>query len=772
MVNGSSPVVSLDHIGAVSSTTDLAHLLRQLRRRQARQQGGPEVTYRALAARTGWSIGILAGYFGGQVLPPTDRFDVLVALLDATPTERGALATARDRAQEGRRAVDKDQEKTGKRTPRQLPTAACTFAGRARQLADLDGSRRNWTVAVVSGTAGVGKTALAVHWAHRVADQFPDGQVFVNLRGFDPDRPPADPAEVVRDVLDAFGVPVHAVPASVAARIGLYRSILAGRRVLLVLDNARDAAQVRPLLPGTPDCRTVVTSRNQMTSLAATESAYQLGLDLLPVDEARDLLARRLGDRVAAEPDAVDELIGLCARLPLALAVVAARASARPAFPLAVITDELRRARGSLDPFDAGEAAVDVRVVLSCSYECLRPAAKTLLRRLGGHPGPDVSAPAAASLAGTAPDEIRPVLAELTDAHLLTEHAPGRYSLHDLLRAFAAERACRTDPVADRRAAARRCLDHYLHTAHRAAVLLHPDRDAIVLDPPAAGVTPEPLPGRDAARAWFEREHPVLVGLVAQAAADGFATHAWRLAWAVADFLDWRGHWRDFAGVQQRALAAAASAGDRTGQIHARRMMARACNRLGRHDEARTHLDRAIALCRETGDAGTEAYCHLNLALALECGGAFRRALAHARTALDLFEGAGQPTGYAASLGVVGWYHALVGEYPQALENCRTAVALQEDGGQVAPSTLDSLGYAYHHLGRHREAAAAYRRAIDLYRDAGDRFHEADTLVHLGDSLRAAGAAAQATLSLRQALTILEDLEHPAAADLRARLPA
>jgi tetratricopeptide (TPR) repeat protein len=303
-------------------------------------------------------------------------------------------------------------------------------------------------------------------------------------------------------------------------------------------------------------------------------------------------------------------------------------------------------------------------------------------------------------------------------------------------------------------------------------VLLHPDRDAIPLDPPAAGVTAEPLPDRDAARVWFEREHPVLVGLVAQAAGDGFTPHVWQLAWATADFLDWRGHWRDLLTVQRRAMDAAAAAGDRTGQIHTRRIMARACTRMGRPEEARTHLDRAIALCRDTGDTVTEAYCHLNLALALESGGAFQPALAHARTALDLFDGADRQTGYAASLGIVGWYHALLGEYPQALENCRTAVALQETNGRVAPSTLDSLGFAYHHTGRHQEATAAYRRAITLYRAAGDRFHEADTLVHLGDALRAAGATAQATLSWRQALEILEDLDHPAAAGLRARLPA
>lgn len=784
MTDEPTPIAGLERAGTGTPTEQVAHLLRQLRRRHARQHGGPELTYRDLAVRTGWSIGSLAGYFGGRILPPTDRFDVLVTLLGATPAERGLLATARDRAHESRRHA---KQAPGSLVPRQLPAACCSFAGRTRELAELDGLVRGrtgtgrdrsgqpvptGTIAVLSGSAGVGKTSLAVHWAHRVAGLFPDGQLFVSLRGFDPARPPASPAEVVPDLLDALGVPARSVPPSVAAQAGLYRSVVAERRMLIVLDDARDPDQVRPLLPGAPGCLTLITSRDQLTGLVAVAGARQIVLDVLPIDEARDLIARRLGDgRVAAEPETVDELIHRCARLPLALAVVAARADARPAFPLAALAEELRHAQDALEPFTGEDSATDPRAAFASSYRRLRPPAAKLFRWIGGHPGPDVTAEAAASVAGVPPAEVRPALAELTRAHLVVERVPGRYAMHDLLRAFAVEQSRLADTAARRLAAVRRGLDHYLHTAYAAAVLLYPSGDPITLVPAAAGVTPERLGDRDHARRWLEREHRVLVGAVDQAAAHGFAGHAWQLAWALTTFLDWRGHWHDLATVQGVALAAATRAGDDVGQVHAHRFLARAGNRLGAYGEARAHLEEAIGLCRRMGDAVGEARCHLNLSLTRELSGSHGAALDHARQALDLFDSAGHRVGYAMALGVVGWCHAQLGEYERALECCRRAVELQTEqgAGDESPSTLDSLGYAYHKLGRYVEAAAAYQRAVELYQEAGDRYNEADTLVHLGDCHQLARADEAALAAWRQALEIFEDLRHPAAAGLRAR---
>ncbi|WP_442788735.1 NB-ARC domain-containing protein [Dactylosporangium sp. NBC_01737] len=279
------------------------------------------------------------------------------------------------------------------------------FAGRAGELAGLDklvtgDGDGQAVVAVVTGTAGVGKSALVVHWAHRAAEHFPDGQLYVNLRGFDPGGRPVDPADAVRGFLEAFGVAAERIPADLAAQAALLRSLLAGRRVLIVLDNARDAAQVRPLLPGTPGCLAVVTSRDALTSLVVLEGAVGVTVDLLSDGEAADLLVRRLGAaRVAAEPAAVAEIVTRCARLPLALAVVAGRAATRPELPLADLAASLRAA-GTLDAIAGDDPVCDPRAVFSWSYRALRPPAAELLRRFSLAPGPDLGADAIASLAG------------------------------------------------------------------------------------------------------------------------------------------------------------------------------------------------------------------------------------------------------------------------------------------------------------------------------------------------------------------------------------
>ncbi len=332
--------------------------------------------------------------------------------------------------------------------PAQLPSAVPALAGRGAELASLDallpraaqaGSDPGAAavIVVLSGTAGVGKTALAVHWAHRVAAQFPDGQLYVNLQGFDPGGTALEPGEAVRGFLEAFGVPATRTPAALAAQAGLFRSLLAGKQVLVVLDNARDVEQVRALLPGSPGCLAIVTSRDRLAGLVATEGAYPLTLDLLPAAGARDLLARRLGPgRVGREPAAVDDIIAGCARLPLALTIAAARAATSPGFPLAVFGAELRGATRALDPLPGGDPATDVRAVFSWSYRALSDPAARMFRLLGLHPGPDISLAAAASLAAAKPGQARVPLGELTQAHLLAEHTPGRYACHDLLRAW------------------------------------------------------------------------------------------------------------------------------------------------------------------------------------------------------------------------------------------------------------------------------------------------------------------------------------------------
>jgi DNA-binding SARP family transcriptional activator len=331
--------------------------------------------------------------------------------------------------------------------PRQLPAAVAHFTGRqaelnalTRQLDRPAGPGGAVTIWTVVGTAGIGKTALALHWAHRVAARFGNGQLYANLRGFGPRVTPAPPGEVIRGFLGALGVPPASLPAPLEAQAALYRSLLAGRSMLVVLDNARDAEQVRPLLPGSPGCVVVVTSRNQLTGLVVAEGAYRLSLDLLPEQSAAELLARRLGPaRLSREPGAARELIGLCARLPLALAVVAGRAASRPDVPLGRIVTELRAAR--LDALATGEPATDLRAVLSWSYGCLTPPAAAMFRLLGLRPGLDITAASAASLARMDLRQARAALAELARAHLIEEQAPGQFALYELLRAYAVERA-------------------------------------------------------------------------------------------------------------------------------------------------------------------------------------------------------------------------------------------------------------------------------------------------------------------------------------------
>jgi hypothetical protein len=336
----------------------------------------------------------------------------------------------------------------------------------------------------------VGKTTLAVHWAHRVSARFPDGQLYVNLKGFDPGGAALDPSEAARGFLEALGVPVTRIPADLPGQAGLYRSLLAGRRILVVLDNARDVEQVRPLLPGSPGCLALVTSRSHLTGLVAGEGAYPLALDLLPAADARDLLIRRLGSsRVTSEPAAVDDIIARCARLPLALTIAVARAATSPSFPLAVFAGELREATRALDPFDGGDLATDIRAVFSWSYGALSAAAARLFRLLGLHPGSDVGLAAAASLAAIQPDQARAPLAELTRAHMLAEHSPGRYAFHDLLRSYAAEQAQALDHLGDAQLSADNA-EAARRTWARALLIFdeidHPDGDRVRVKLPAA----------------------------------------------------------------------------------------------------------------------------------------------------------------------------------------------------------------------------------------------------------------------------------------------
>lgn len=409
------------------------------------------LTQEALAERaalSGQAVDVLER--GDRRFPHRDTVARLAVALGLAGEQRAAFLAAAARKALLRPAPGQDAVLPEDSVrPRQLPAAVPHFTGRifqAEAMSELLG-HSSVVVSVISGMAGIGKTAFAVQWAHQVRERFPDGQLYANLRGFDPGRSPMSSATAVRAFLEALGVAAQCIPASPQAQIGLYRSLLAERRMLIVLDDAYDAEQIRPLLPGATGCLVLVTSRNQLTSLVVSDGAHLITLDLLTVNEALDLLRARLGaDRVSAEPHAVEEIIARCGRLPLALATVAARAEAHPRFPLAALAEELRHAQGSLDAFHSADPATNMRTVFSCSYQALSPAAARLFRLLGIHPGPDISASAVASLIGLPARRLRPLLAELTDASLLGEHVPGRYTFHDLIRTYAAEQAETHEP--------------------------------------------------------------------------------------------------------------------------------------------------------------------------------------------------------------------------------------------------------------------------------------------------------------------------------------
>jgi DNA-binding SARP family transcriptional activator len=642
----------------------------------------------------------------------------------------------------------------GMPVPAQLPSAVPAFAGRGAELASLDsilpaepraGSAGPAAVVIsaVSGTAGVGKTALAVQWAHRVSARFPDGQLYVNLRGFDPSGPAVEPDEAVRGFLDAFGVPATRIPRGLPAQAALYRSLLAGKRVLVVLDNARDVEQVRPLLPGSPGCLALVTSRSHLTGLVAGEGAYPITLDLLTAAGARDLLIRRLGERrVAHEPDAVDDIIAGCARLPLALTIAAARAATNPSFPLAVFAAELRAATHALDPFHGGDLATDVRAVFACSCRALSAAAARLFRLLGLHRGPDIAVAAAASLAAIPLDRARALLAELTRAHLLAEHSPGRYACHDLLRAYATELAHSHDGHEARAAAVRRVVEHYLHTAHGAAISMQPYLDPLALVPVQPGVAVGEMATAEDALGWFTAEHATLVGAIHLAAEAGFDTHTWHLAWTVSTFLLRRGLWHDQAVAWQAGLAAARRTGDLAGEAHALHGLAEGYGKSGRLGEAYPLYQQALRQFEKIGGhLSNQATIYSNLAGVAERQGRPADALIHSMRSFEKYRAAAHRAGQAWSLNNIGYCHAVLGNYKQALACCERALTGVQLLGERCweAATWDSLGYIHHRLGNYQQAVTCYQRAVDLCRELADRFNEAYALDHLGDAHDSAG---------------------------------
>jgi tetratricopeptide (TPR) repeat protein len=658
--------------------------------------------------------------------------------------------------------------------PRQLPVATGQFMGRTAELADLEGlagqaaAGGGVMVVVIEGTAGVGKTTLTSHLAHRVSDRFPDGQLYVSLRGFDDAGEPMADSEALRGFLEALGVPPGDLPAGTDDQAALYRSLLAGRRVLVVLDNARDARQVRRLLPGSPGCLVLVTSRNQLAGLAA-EGAHVQRLGPFSMGEARGLLNNRLGPaRVQREPQAADELIRLCARLPLALSVAAAHAAAHPDFPLDVLAGELR-SRG-LDLLDTGDPATTARTVFSTSYAHLSDSAARMFRLLGIRPGPDISVPAAASLAAIPVEQARKTLDELARAYLVDEYLPGRFTIHDLLHAYAAERAREDEDAAERDAALRRLLDYYLHGMQAAAAAIYPERE-VPQPPPRVPV--ETFASVAQALTWGRAERQAVQSLVAQAARLGrFDAYCWQLPWAMTPLLRRNGLFHDFLASARIALAAAGNLGDAATLGAAHYNYAHASAVLGQVADSGAHLTEAQRWYAEAGDQVGTANTLDGMAQLLLQQGEYVTALDRAKDALALENTIGEPGRIAHAEETIGSIYARLGQHDMAIQHCLRSLDLYRETGSNfrAADTLNVLGFTYRSLGDHDKAITCYLEALATYREAGEKPQMSETLTGLGDAQLAKGDTEAARASWTQALEVLSDLPNADIEPVKARL--
>lgn len=663
--------------------------------------------------------------------------------------------------------------------PRELPAGVAGFVGRTEALRQLDTLVRDPAsrspghalISLITGPPGVGKTALAVRWADRVAHAFPDGQLYLDLRGYDPTDAPLEPARAMRRLLDALQVPSAAIPAELDAQAGVYRSHLADRRMLVVLDNARDAQQVRPLLPGSAGCQVIVTSRSQLPGLVASHAAMQVRLAPFTAAEARDLLVQRLGAaRVSAEPGAVTEIVTRCAYLPIALTVAAARAATTPELPLETTATKLREADQRLNVLAGADPATDVRAVFAWSYRALSPPAARLFRLLGLASGPEITGPAAASLAGVGLPSAAASLAELADSHLVNEPVPGRYALHDLLRSYAAELSAAVDAESERDDASGRLLDHYLHTAHGAYLLLHPQRDPVNLPPPRPGTTSQRLADHPAAVQWFTAEHAVLLATIFRAGGAGSYIHTLQLATFLWAFLDPRRHLHDQLSLETAMLAATRRMADQPRQIIVHCVLARIYARLGRYDDAYAQADYADKLADQLDDPADRARAGLTRAFVADFQGHPAEALRYAQQAHDGLVAAGLPR--ARTLQELGNYHFRLAGYRQAL-SCWEAAAAQHRaaGNRVGEAeTWDHLASAHQQLGDFQQATTCYRRAIRAYQQLGRSYELAGTLQRLGELQLVSGSVAAAGQTWHQAWTILKQLDHPETDQLRTRL--
>jgi tetratricopeptide (TPR) repeat protein len=661
--------------------------------------------------------------------------------------------------------------------PAQLPHGVPGFTGREPELAALESlaaGQDNAAVVIsaIDGIGGVGKTALAVHFAHRVAAGFPDGQLFVNLRGFDPDQPPLAPGDVLAGFVRALGADPSQAPGELEELAAMYRSLLSGRRVLVVLDNAASAGQVRPLLPGTAGCLAIVTSRNTLSSLSARDGARRLTLDLLSPADAVALIGRVAGtERTAADPAAAGKLAQLCGRLPLALRITADRAASHRHLSMTDLADELALEHDRLDALAADDTTTQVRAVFSWSYQALEPASARAFRLLSLHPGPDISTRAAAALIDASIPATRQLLRTLTGGHLLEETARDRYQFHDLVRIYAAECAQVSERESHRSAAIRRLLTWYMHTADALLRALDPGRPRVSLDPPLPSCRPEAFTTSRQALAWAESESANLIPALRQAAAVGDDAIAWKIPATLGSVLSFQ-KYADHLPALTSALAATQRLGDRAAEAQILIDLANTYIYVGRPAQATESSQRAMAISVETGDVHgqwvarqLEGVSYLALERfsdALDC---LRQAVLTARRNSD-------PLEEGMSLIWLGVVHGHLGAPEEAINLPRRAAAILEKNGNRWQHgfATQMLAEACHRQGHIGDAVGHYQKALAIFHDFGDRQREATILMELGHSQRDLGETGAARRCWQAALNMFEDLRDARAEHVRGQL--
>ncbi|SDO31357.1 AfsR/SARP family transcriptional regulator [Lentzea jiangxiensis] len=643
---------------------------------------------------------------------------------------------------------------------RQLPMDIAEFTGRESELRQLcaPGPQTTVVISAIEGMAGVGKTKLAVRAAHQLVQRYPDVQLWADLHGFDADELPADPSAVLESFLRLLGVSGAQIPESLEERAALYRDRLAGKRALVLLDNAAGEDQVLPLLPGGATCMVLITSRRTLLRLDGVRSLF---LDVFTATEALALLSRIAGeDRVQADREAAERIAELCGHLPIAVALAAKRLARRPQWTMRDLLTRLERGGG-----------LGARGVFDLSYQALPENQRRLFRLLGLHPGEDVTAESAAALAGLTAFEAGDLLETLLDEHLLQQHTPGRYSLHDLLRAYAVEQVTAAEPPPARALARRRVLDWYVNTAWQSARRLNPQRKLEIAAPDPA-VHPRSFADRDAALLWCDTERANLVAAVRDAAEHDLPEHSWSLAQCLWDFFNLRKHWADWIDTHGIALAAARSTGDRAAEGRMLITLGIALREVRRHDEAIEHTQQALAIFRATGDRSRQEPALNNLGIAYMVQGRVDEALACYEQSAEIARELGNAHTEAVLLNNIGLLHADAGRFDVALARYLRALEIRQEIKDPYSEAilLNNIGEAHRGLLDFAEAASVVDRALVVFREIGDLYGQAESLDNLGLALDGLGDRRGAEKCWLESVALFEELGEPKADEVRGRL--